>query len=42
MRSQHVLFGQGDREPWTHLLDHAQEVKVLPHVDLDDGTLQYR
>lgn len=42
MRSQHVLFGQGDREPWTHLLDHAQEVQVLPHVDLDDGTLQYR
>jgi monooxygenase len=42
MRSQHILFKQGDREPWTHLLEHEQEVKTLPLADLDDGTLVYR
>ena len=25
MRSQHILFKQGDREPWTHMLEYAQE-----------------
>src|ERR1700733_10325698 len=42
MRSQHLLFGQGDREPWTHLLEHEQEREILPAADLDDGTLVYR
>jgi monooxygenase len=42
MRSQHLLFGQGDREPWTHLLEHEQERELLPAADLDDGTLVYR
>ena len=42
MRSQHLLFGQGDREPWTHLLEHEQEREILPEADLDDGTLVYR
>ena len=42
MRSQHVLFRQGDREPWTHLLEHEQERESLPAADLDDGTLVYR
>jgi monooxygenase len=42
MRSQHILFGQGDREPWTHLLEHEQEREILPAADLDDGTLVYR
>ena len=42
MRSQHILFKQGDREPWTHMLEHEQEVKILPVADLDDGTLVYR
>jgi monooxygenase len=42
MRSQHILFKQGDREPWTHMLEHEQEVKILPAADLDDGTLVYR
>ena len=42
MRSQHILFKQGDREPWTHLLEHEQERAILPEVDLDDGTLVYR
>jgi monooxygenase len=41
MRSQHVLFKQGDREPWTHMLEHAQEVEILPKADLDDGSLRY-
>jgi monooxygenase len=42
MRSQHILFKQGDREPWTHLLEHEQEREILPRADLEDGTLVYR
>ena len=42
MRSQHILFKQGDREPWIHLLEHEQEREILPEADLDDGTLVYR
>jgi cation diffusion facilitator CzcD-associated flavoprotein CzcO len=42
MRSQHVLFKQGDREPWTHMLEHAAETEILPKADLDDGSLVYR
>jgi cation diffusion facilitator CzcD-associated flavoprotein CzcO len=41
LRSQHVLFKQGDREPWTHMLEHAQEAEILPKADLEDGTLVY-
>jgi monooxygenase len=41
MRSQHALFKQGDREPWTHLLEYEQEREILPKADLDDGTLAY-
>jgi monooxygenase len=42
MRSQHILYKRGDREPWTHLLEHDQERETLPKADLDDGTLVYR
>jgi hypothetical protein len=42
MRSQHILFKQGDREPWTHLLEHQEERDILPKADLGDGTLAYR
>jgi cation diffusion facilitator CzcD-associated flavoprotein CzcO len=42
MRSQHVLFKQGDREPWIHMLEHGPEMEILPKVDLDDGSLVYR
>jgi monooxygenase len=42
MRSQHLLFKQGDREPWTHLLEHQEERDILPKADLGDGTLAYR
>jgi cation diffusion facilitator CzcD-associated flavoprotein CzcO len=41
MRSQHILYKQGDREPWTHMLEHDQEREILPRADLDDGTLVY-
>jgi monooxygenase len=41
MRAQHLLFRQGDREPWTHLLELEQEQVILPKADLDDGTLAY-
>ena len=42
MRSQHIMFKQGDREPWTHMLEHDEEREILPKADLDDGTLAYR
>jgi cation diffusion facilitator CzcD-associated flavoprotein CzcO len=42
MRSQDILFKQGDREPWTHLLEYHQERDTLPKADLDDGSLVYR
>ena len=41
MRSQYRLFKQGDREPWTHMLEYEHERTVLPEADLDDGTLLY-
>jgi cation diffusion facilitator CzcD-associated flavoprotein CzcO len=42
MRSQHLLFKRGDREPWTHLLEYEQEREILPRADLRDGSLVYR
>ena len=42
MRSQHVLFKQGDREPWNHMQEHDEEQELLPKADLDDGSLVYR
>ncbi|MFY9649374.1 flavin-containing monooxygenase [Trebonia sp.] len=42
MRSQHILFKQGDRDPWTHMHEHEQEREILPEADLADGTLVYR
>jgi monooxygenase len=41
MRSVHLMFKQGDREPWTHLLEYAQERTTLPAADLDDKSLLY-
>jgi monooxygenase len=41
MRSMHLLFKQGDREPWTHLQEYQQERTTLPAADLDDKTLLY-
>jgi monooxygenase len=41
MRSQHILYRQGDRVPWTHMLEHEEERQILPQADLDDGTLAY-
>jgi cation diffusion facilitator CzcD-associated flavoprotein CzcO len=41
MRSQHLLYKQGDRQPWTHLLELDEELEILPKADLDDGTLAY-
>jgi monooxygenase len=42
MRSQHILFKQGDHEPWTHLMEHDEEREILPKADLDDGSLTYQ
>ncbi|WP_224386894.1 NAD(P)/FAD-dependent oxidoreductase [Pseudonocardia sp. ICBG1293] len=40
-RSQHAMFRQGDREPWTHMHEYSHDRTALPAADLDDG-LQYR
>jgi monooxygenase len=42
MRSRHIMYKQGDREPWTHMAEHQEERDTLPVADLDDGTLVYR
>ncbi|GAB3358811.1 flavin-containing monooxygenase [Modestobacter lapidis] len=41
-RSMHLMPKQGDREPWRHLHEYAEEREMLPAADLDDGTLVYR
>jgi monooxygenase len=41
MRSQDILFKQGDQEPWTHMLEYHEERETLPNADLDDGSLVY-
>jgi monooxygenase len=41
MRSQHRMFRQGDRAPWTHMHEFAEERHTLPAADLDDGSLVY-
>ncbi|MGY1636303.1 flavin-containing monooxygenase [Geodermatophilus sp. SYSU D00742] len=41
-RSMHLMPKQGDREPWTHLHEYAEEREILPAADLDDGTLVYK
>ena len=42
MRSNHLMFKQGDREPWTHMHEYVGGIQTLPAADLDDGTLVYR
>jgi cation diffusion facilitator CzcD-associated flavoprotein CzcO len=37
LRSQHRMFRQGDREPWTHMHEFYEERVTLPAADLDDG-----
>jgi hypothetical protein len=41
MRSVHLMPKTGDRQPWTHLHEYAQEREMLPAADLDDGSLGY-
>jgi cation diffusion facilitator CzcD-associated flavoprotein CzcO len=41
MRSMHLMFKQGDREPWTHMHEYVEERQMLSAADLDDGTLAY-
>jgi cation diffusion facilitator CzcD-associated flavoprotein CzcO len=42
MRSMHRMFKQGDREPWVHLREYAEERTSLPALDLADSSLAYR
>lgn len=42
MRAQHHLFRQGDRAPWTHQMEYAEERSILPAVQPDDEALRYR
>ncbi|RTL70489.1 MAG: NAD(P)/FAD-dependent oxidoreductase [Pseudonocardiaceae bacterium] len=41
MRGRDRMFRRGDREPWTHMQEYAQERESMPAADLDDG-LEYR
>ncbi|GLZ56355.1 NAD(P)/FAD-dependent oxidoreductase [Actinomycetospora sp. NBRC 106378] len=41
VRSQDRMFKQGDRAPWTHMHEFAEERHTLPAADLDDGSLKY-
>ena len=42
MRAQSSLFGQGDRPPWRHGLEYAEERVMLPGASLQDEALVYR
>lgn len=42
MRAQSRLFGQGDRHPWKHGLEYAEERVILPGASLQDEALRYR
>lgn len=42
MRSMHLIFKQGDREPWVHLREYAEDRTSLPALDLEDSSLAYR
>ena len=37
MRSQHLLFKQGDREPWTHMQEHDEERSSCPRPTSTTG-----
>jgi len=38
MRSQDILFKQGDREPWIHMLEHDEESRSCPRRTSTDGS----
>jgi cyclohexanone monooxygenase len=42
MRAQPYLFRQGDRHPWKHLMEYAEEISILPAVQPNDEALAYR
>jgi len=39
LRSQHLMFRQGDREPWKHGIEYEDEIAILPAVKPDDAAL---
>jgi monooxygenase len=41
-RTQHLMFGQGDRHPWRHALNYDEERDILPAVQPDERALAYR
>jgi cation diffusion facilitator CzcD-associated flavoprotein CzcO len=41
-RSLHLMPKQGDRDPWRHVQDYAEDKRDLPAADLDDGALRYK
>jgi cyclohexanone monooxygenase len=42
VRAQSVMYGQGDRHPWKHDLEHAEEREALPAASVHDEALAYR
>jgi cation diffusion facilitator CzcD-associated flavoprotein CzcO len=41
-RSLHLMPAQGDRDPWRHVQDYAEDKRSLPAADLDDGALLFK
>jgi len=41
MRSQHIMYRQGDHAPWQSLREYAEERHEFPAATLDDGILTY-
>ncbi|HVA43670.1 MAG TPA: NAD(P)/FAD-dependent oxidoreductase [Acidimicrobiales bacterium] len=41
-RSLHLMPKQGDRDPWRLLHEYSVEKDLLPHADLEDGTLVFK
>ena len=42
VRAQAAMYGQGDRHPWKHGMEHAEERNILPAASLQDEALAYR
>ncbi|MPN27703.1 FAD-containing monooxygenase EthA [bioreactor metagenome] len=42
LRAQDAMFGQGDRQPWRHDMEYAEERVALTAASLQDDALAYR
>ncbi|MBO9647848.1 MAG: NAD(P)/FAD-dependent oxidoreductase [Variovorax sp.] len=42
VRAQAAMYGQGDRHPWKHGMEHAEERNIMPAASPQDEALAYR